>query len=124
MLDQNIIRSSTSPWASPMVMVRKSDGSWCFCVDYRRLNSITHLDPYPLPRIDATLDSLAVCKDFTTLDLASGYWQVALEKADKEKTAFSTHQGHFEIIVMPFGLTNAPATFQRRMECALAGIDK
>ena len=122
MLDQNIIRPSTSPWASPVVMVRKSDGSWRFCVDYRRLNLITHRDAYPLPRIDATLDSLAGCKYFTTLDLASGYWQVALEEADKEKTAFSTHQGHFEFNVMPFGLTNAPATFQRLMECALAGL--
>ena len=85
MLDQNIIRPSTSPWASPMVMVRKSDGSWRFCVDYRRLNSITHRDAHPLPRINATLDSLEGCKYFTTLDLASGYWQVALEEADKEK---------------------------------------
>ena len=88
-------------------------------MDYRRLNSITHCDMYPLPRIDATLDSLAGCKYFTTLDLASGYWQVALEEADKEKTSFSTHQGHFEYNVMPFGLTNAPAIFQRLMKCGL-----
>ena len=122
MLDQNIIRPSTSPWASPVVMVQKGDGSWHFCVDHCWLNSITHV-MHPLPRIDATLDSLAGCKYFTTLDLASGYWQVALEEVDKEKTAFSTPQGHFEFNVMPFGLTNAPATFQRLMECALAGLN-
>ena len=101
---------------------RKNDGSWCFCVDCHKLNSITYHDAYPLPRIDATLDSLVGCKYFTTLDLASGYWQVALEESDKEKTAFSTSQGHYEFNVMLFGLTNAPATFQKLMECALAGL--
>ena len=73
MLEHDIIRHSASPWASPVVMVRKKDGSWRFCIDYRKLNSVTHRDAYPLPRIDATLDSLAGCRYFTTLDLASGY---------------------------------------------------
>ena len=122
MLEHNVIRPNTSPWSSPVVMVRKHDGTWRFCVDYRKLNLVTHCDAYPLPRIDATSDSLAGCKYFTTLDLASGYWQVALEEADMEKTAFSTPQGHFEFNVMPFGLTNTPATFQRLMECALSGL--
>ena len=103
-------------------MVRKNDGSRHFCVDYRKLNSVTHHDAYPLPRIDATLDSLAGYKYFTTLDLASGYWQVALEESDKGKAAFSALQEHYEFYVMPFGLTNAPATFQRFMEYALAGL--
>ena len=92
-------------------------------MDYRKLNSVTHHDAYPLPRIDSTLDALAGSRYFTTLDLASGYWQVALKEEDKEKTAFSTRQGHFEFNVMPFGLTNAPATFQRLMECVLAGLN-
>ena len=122
MLKEGVIRHSSSPWSSPLVMVKKKDGSWRVCVDYRKLNSMTHRDAYPLPRIDATLDSLGDCSLFTTLDLASGYWQVEVAEPDKEKTAFSTARGHFEFNVMPFGLTNAPATFQRLMECVLAGL--
>ena len=122
MLEQGVIQHSTSPWSSPVVMVRKKDGAWRFCVDYRKVNAATRQDAYPLPRIDATLDSLSGSVYFTTLDLASGYWQVELEETAKETTAFSTPDGHFEFNVMPFGLTNAPATFQRLMECVLAGL--
>ena len=122
MLNQGVVRPSTSPWSSPIVMVRKKDGSWRFCVDYRKVNAVTRQDAYPLPCIDATLDSLAGSAYFTTLDLASGYWQVELDNEAKEKSAFSTPSGHFEFNVMPFGLTNAPATFQRLMECVLAGL--
>ena len=100
MLDEGVIRTSSSPWSSPVVMVRKKDGSWRFRIDYRKLNSVTHRDAYPLPRIDSTLDTLSGLKYFTTLDLASGYWQVEINESDKEKTAFSTRQGHFEFNVM------------------------
>ena len=117
MLANKVIRPSTSAWSSPIVLVQKKDKTWRFCIDFRRLNAVTVKDAYPLPRIDDTLDSLAGAQYFTTLDLASGYWQV-----DKEKTAFSTPQGLYEFNVMPFRLTNAPATFQRLIECVLAGL--
>jgi len=123
MLDNDIICPSSNPWSSPVIVVRKKDGSWRFaCIDCRKLNSVICRDAYPLLRIDSTLDSLADATYFTTLDLASVYWQVAVEEQDKEKTAFSTLDGHFEFNVMPFGLTNASATFQRLMECVLAGL--
>ena len=108
--------------SSPIMMVWKKDGSLHFCIDYHKLNSVTHHDAYPLPRIDSILDSLTGSTYFTALDLASGYWQVEVEEQDKEKTAFSTPKGHFEFNVMPFGLTNAPATFQQLMECVLAAL--
>ena len=122
MLKDGVIRESNSPWSSPIVMIKKKDGSWRFCVDFRKVNSMTQKDAYPLPRIDETLEALTGSQFFTTLDLASGYWQVEMEEADRKKTAFSTCEGHFEFNVMPFGLTNAPATFQRLMECVLAGL--
>ena len=124
MLKQGVVKRSNSPWSSPIVMVKKKDGSCRFCVDYRKLNAVTHQDAYPLSRMDATLDSLAGASYFTTLDLASGYWQVEVEEQDKEKTAFLTPKGHFEFNVISFGLTNAPATFQHLMECVLAGLTK
>jgi hypothetical protein len=116
MLDQGIIRPSKSPWTSPVVLVSKKNGKTRFCVDYRKLNSVTKKDAYSLPRIDEILDSMHNAKWFTSLDLASGYWQVGMDPRDRDKTAFITKQGTFEFNVMPFGLTNAPATFQRVMD--------
>lgn len=96
MLENDIVQPSPSPWAAPVVLVRKRDGSLRFCVDYRKLNDLTRKDAYPLPRIDDALDSLSNACWFSTLDLASGYWQVEVDPKDKPKTAFITRQGLFE----------------------------
>jgi len=122
MLKNGIIRPSKSPWSSPVVLVSKPDGSIRFCIDYRKLNSITKKDVYPLPRIDDTLDRLNQKRYFSTMDLASGYWQIPIKESDKEKTAFISCAGLWEFNVMPFGLCNAPATFQRMMDRILEDV--
>ncbi|GFT04898.1 retrovirus-related Pol polyprotein from transposon 17.6 [Trichonephila clavipes] len=119
MKDNVVIEPLLSPWASPIVLVRKKDGSTRFCVDYRRLNDVTKKDSYSLPRIDDTLDTLVGNTWFSILDLKSGYWQVEFHPDDKEKTAFTTGQGLGQFKVMPVGLRNAPATFKRLMETVL-----
>ena len=112
MLTGGQIEPSDSPWTSPVVLVMKKDGSTRFCVDYRRLNSLTIKDAYPLPRIDDSLRLLGNQQWFSKMDLASGYWQVAMSPEAKRKATFVTNEGLFQFRVMPFGLCNAPATFK------------
>ena len=122
MLTGGQIEPSDSPWSAPVVLVTKKDGGTRFCVDYRRLNLATVKDAYHLPRIDDTLDMLAGKRWLSTLDLASGYWQVCLSPDARCKAAFATHSGLFQFKVMPFGLCNAPATLKRLMDRVLQGL--
>ena len=119
----DVIQPSHSPWASPIVLVRKKDNTLRFCVDCRALNEVTKPDKFPIPRINDLLDQLGEAHYFSTLYLAAGYWQIKVDEASQEKTAFITHQGLFEFCIMPFGLTNAPSVFQRVMQQVLSGLN-
>ena len=123
MLNQGIISPSNSPWSSPIVLVKKRNGEFRFCVDYRRLNEVTENDSHPLPNIADILDSLGNSRYFSTLDLRNGYWQIEIDQKDRPKSAFVTSSGLFQFNRMSFGLKTAPATFQRAMEIVLAGLN-
>lgn len=122
LLDAEIISPSKSPWASPVLLVPKKGGETRMCIDYRKLNAVTKKEIYALPRIDDVLDQLGGKYWFTTLDLASGYFQIPMSEPDKEKTAFITYDGQYQYNYMSFGLINAPSTFQRCMDTVLAGL--
>ena len=115
LLQQGIIVPSRSPWAAPVVLVPKADGSRRLCIDYRKLNLVTVSDPYPIPRIEDMIDNVGGSRWITAIDLTKGYWQVPMEKTSQPKTAFVTPWGKYEFTTMPFGLVAAPSTFQRLM---------
>ena len=119
MMEAGVIRPSTSPWASPIVLVEKKDGGVRFCVDYRKLNQVAKFDAYPMPRIEEMFEKIGPATVISTLDLAKGYWQIPMAPESREKTAFATPFGLFEFEVMPFGLHSAPATFQRTVNHVL-----
>lgn len=123
MLEMGVIEESTSPWASPVVLVPKPDGSIRFCTDFRRLNTVTISDAFPMPRVDDLIDKVGHAKYLTKLDLSRGYWQVPMDDESIPVSAFVTSFGHFQWKYMPFGLRNAPATFQRLVKNVLAGLE-
>lgn len=118
MLEQGLIQ----PSKSPVLLVRKKDGSWWFCVDYRYLNAMTVKSVYTIPVFDQLVDDLGKASWFSTLDLHSGYHQIRLQPGEEYKTTFSTHSGHFKFCVVPFGATGAPATFQGAMNTTLTPV--
>ena len=122
MLDNGIIRPSSLPWNSPIILAKKKDNSTRFVCDFRGLNDVTKKDACPLPHIRDVLDKMQGSQYWTTLDAASAYWSMPLEEADKEKTAFAVPRGKFEFNVTPYGLCNAGASYQRMMDVSLSGL--
>jgi len=115
LLEKQFIRPSASPWGTPVLLVKKNDGSSRLCWDYRQLNKLTVKNKYPLPRIDDLLDQLKATMVFSKIDLRSGYHQILVKSEDVQKTAFRSRYDHYEYVVMSFGVTNAPAIFMDYM---------
>ena len=123
MLKNNIIEISSSEWSSPCVLVPKSDGTFRFYTDFRKLNAVTRADSYPLPRLEDCIDQVGKAKYITTFYLLKGYWQIPLTECAKKLSAFVTPKGLYQYRVMPLGMWNAPATFQRMINQMVGGIE-
>ena len=122
MLATGVIEPSTSSWALPVCLVKKKDGTFRFCIDYRRVNAVSKKDAYPIPDIQDALDNLRGSKYFATIDLLSGYWQIGMTDRAKERSAFCTRRGLFHFTRMPFGLSGAPGSFCRLMSIVLRDL--
>ena len=125
LLQTEVVEESihVSEWVSPMVVIKKKDGSNQICVDFRKLNAVIKFDAYPMPCIDEMLDVIGQSRYLTTPDLMKGYWQLPVAEADKGKTAFTSPLGLLQFNMMSFGLSGAPATFQRLMDHLLKGTE-
>jgi hypothetical protein len=122
MQEQEAVKPASGPWASPVVLIPKPDGSIRFCVDYRRLYAVNRKECYAFPRVDDNLDSLGGAQYFSTFDANSGYWKIAVATGDQYKTTFTTRRGLFRFKRLPFGLVSAPATFQRAIDVISSSV--
>ena len=123
LLEKDFIEPSSSSWSSPCILVPKPDGSYQMCTDYRKINSVTKTDTFPIPRMDDCIDKVGKAKYVTKFDLLKGFWQVPLTDHAKEISAFATPEGLYQYKVMPFGMKNSPATFQRLINKVIADFE-
>ena len=123
LLDNDFIEPSQSDWSSPCILVPKPDGTFHMCTDYRKVNSVTKADSFPVPRMDDCIDNIGQAKYVTKFDLLKGFWQIPLTDRAKEVSAFVTPHGLYQYKVMPFGMKNSPATFQRLINMMINGLD-
>jgi hypothetical protein len=123
MLKHNIIEPTTSPWAAPVLMVKKKNGEWRPCVDFRKLNQVAKTSAYPLPKIQDIFTHLHRKRYFTALDMVKGFWQIPLDDASRDKTGFTTHFGQYRFNRLPFGLATSPSAFQHIMQLVLGDLN-